>query len=244
MKIHLFIFLFLPLSLFSQLNQDSTSYYFKHHNIGFPIDNKGVLADVKVGDNNTTMKFNGKGVLYSGGFFLSGYSNNTLWVNGQASASRVEDYLPGSYKYSQYDYLAKIYLLKSSDKPFGESWQEWKNAVKLGADFYDGDNDGIYTPIDKNNNGKWDLDEDRPDLLGEQTAWCIYKDALPSRERTFSNIEPQGLEIQQTVFASSINESFENTIFVRYRIENCGIVSDVLDSVYFGAWSDPDLGEY
>ena len=114
----------------------------------------------------------------------------------------------------------------------------------MGADFYDGDKDGLYNPIDKNSNGKWDINEDRPDLLGDQTAWCIYKDAVPSDLRMFLNIKPQGIEIQQTVFASSINESFENTIFVRYRIENTGIISDNLDSVYFSVYSDPDLGLY
>ena len=31
-------------------------------------------------------------------------------------------------------------------------------------------------------------------------------------------------------------------IFIRYRLRNSGLVADVLDSVYFGAWADPDLG--
>ncbi|MCF6270980.1 MAG: hypothetical protein L3J41_14805 [Melioribacteraceae bacterium] len=226
------------------LAQNSDTYYFKHHKIGLPIDNKGTLADVKVGDNKVSMRFMNSNVVYSGGFFLSGYADGVLWANAMATVTRVEDYLPGSYKYSHLDDLAKIYILKSSDTPFGESWQNWKNAVKLGADFYDGNNDGIYDPIDINGNGEWDLDEDRPDLLGEQTAWSIYKDAVPSTFRTFPNVRPVGIEIQQTLFASSINESFENTIFVRYRIENIGLVSDILDSVYFGAWFDPDIGNY
>jgi len=190
------------------------------------------------------MRFNDSTVVYSGGFFLSGYADGTLWTNGMASTLSIGDYLPGSYKNPHQDNLAKIYILKSSDTPFGESWQNWKNAVKLGADFYDGNNDGVYTPIDINENGKWDLEEDRPDLLGEQTAWCIYKDAVPSIFRTYSNVKPIGIEIQQTVFASSINKSFENTIFVRYRIENIGLVSDILDSVYFALWVDPDIGNY
>jgi Secretion system C-terminal sorting domain len=239
MKIYLFIFLFFSFSL---LAQDSSKYYFQHHNIGLPIDNKGFLADVTVDEYLGNMRFNNKGVLYSGGFFLSGFSNKTLWANGMASVSNVQDYLPGSYKYPNLDNLAKVYTLKKSDKPFSESWQDWRNAVKLGADFYDGDNDGIYNPIDKNGNGKWDNDEDRPDLLGDQTAWCVYKDSVPSEFRIYFNAKPQGIEIQQTVFASSINESFENTVFIRYRLENVGLTSNILDSVYFSAWSDPDIG--
>ncbi len=244
MKILFYIFLILPLSLFAQLSQDSTKYFLEHNELTFPIDNRGILADVGVDENQSSMRLNGKSILFSGGFYLSGFANDSLWANGQASVYRNEDYLPGSYKYSQYDNAAKLYILKKSDEPFSESWQEWKNAVKLGADFYDGDNDGIYNPIDKNGNGEWDLNEDRPDLLGEQTAWCVFKDSVPSELRLLTNVKPRGIEIQQTVFTSSINESFKSTIFVRYRIENSGLVSDVLDSVYFGAWSDPDLGEY
>ena len=40
-------------------------------------------------------KFDGGGFLFSGGFFLSGYSNGQMWSNAVASASLVEDYLPG-----------------------------------------------------------------------------------------------------------------------------------------------------
>jgi hypothetical protein len=40
------------------------------------------------------------------------------------------------------------------------------------------------------------------------------------------------------------NESFENTIFVRYRIENTGLIAELLDSVYFSLWADPDLGNF
>jgi hypothetical protein len=29
------------------------------------------------------------------------------------------------------------------------AWQDWKDAVDLGADFYDGDGDGVYNPVDK-----------------------------------------------------------------------------------------------
>ncbi len=241
MNLYYFIFIFFTINLFAQ---DSSKYYFEHHNIKLPLNNKGVLADVKVGENKTQMRFNDSVVVYSCGFLLSGFADGRVWANGMATAANVADYLPGSYKNSHYNNSVKLYTLKSSDTPFGESWQEWKNAVKLGADFYDGNNDGLYNPIDINDNGKWDLDEDRPDLLGEQTAWCVYKDDLPSISRTYRNAKPMGIEIQQSVFASSINESFENTIFVRYRIENVGLVTDLLDSVYFGAWLDPDLGYF
>ncbi|NOX65038.1 MAG: hypothetical protein GXO85_04380 [Chlorobi bacterium] len=242
MKTFLFILFFLSLSLSAQ---NISKYNFKHHDLTLPIDNRGILADTDLYEYTDQMRYKSKPVIYSSGFMLSGLANDSLlWVNGVITVERNEDYVPGSYKHSEFDSLAKIYVLKNSDAPFGDSWQNWKDAVKLGADFYDGDNDGLYNPVDKNSNGKWDTDEDRPDLLGDQTAWCVYKDAVPNGDRNFFNSQPVGIEIQQTVFASSINESFENTIFVRYRIENTGIISDNLDSVYFSVYSDPDLGLY
>jgi len=88
-----------------------------------PFNNNGVLADVDYrfvytsakitssdynGSENTANtsinldygsygggKFEEGGFLFSGGFWLSGYSNGELWANAVASASIVEDYLPG-----------------------------------------------------------------------------------------------------------------------------------------------------
>ncbi|MDZ7766257.1 MAG: hypothetical protein U5K00_17850 [Melioribacteraceae bacterium] len=40
-----------------------------------------------------------------------------------------------------------------------------EDAVARGAYFYDGDKNGKYEPVDLNNNGYWDIGEDRPDLL-------------------------------------------------------------------------------
>ncbi len=61
------------------------------------------------------------------------------------------------------------------------------------------DNDGIYNPIDLNGNGVWDPDEDRPDIIGDQVAWCVFNDAVMQRLR-FQGVPPLGIEIHQTVF--------------------------------------------
>ena len=234
MKIQFLIFLISSITLFAQTN---SSYILEHGNITLPISNSGKLSDVKVADSIHAMQLNNKTILYAGGFLLSGYANDTLWANGVASASRIEDYTPGSYKYSEHDNLANLYVIKSSDIDFGESWQNWKDAVKLGADYYDGNNDGIYNPVDLNRNNKWYYGEDRPDLLGEETIWCVYKDAVPSALRRYS-VSPKGIEIKQTVFTTLI----PNIVFIRYRIENSGSVSKTLDSLYFSIFSDADIG--
>ncbi|MCK5088009.1 MAG: hypothetical protein KAQ90_10840, partial [Melioribacteraceae bacterium] len=138
-----------------------------------------------------------------------------------------------------------IYVLRSNDVPFGESWQNWKDAVNLGARFHDGDGDGEYNPIDLNGNGEWEKDEDRPDLRGNLTAWCIYNDYFNSEHYSW-NVQPMGIEIEQTLFAYSpeTHPELSNTIFINYNITNTGIVSNQIDSVLFSVGTDPDIGNY
>jgi hypothetical protein len=210
-----------------------------------PISNAGVMADILV-DGVDGGRYDGHVVFFSAGFYLSGYSNSNMWTNAVATASRVQDYEPGVVGSYATNPKNIIYIVAKDDSAFGESWQQWKPAVTQGADFYDGNNDGIYTPIDYNNNGIWDTNEDKPDILGDVTTFCVYNENVPSNLRRFIGVEPQGIEVQQTVFAysdSSVN-TLNNTIFVRYRIINKGIIAPVMDSVYFSFWADQDVGEY
>jgi hypothetical protein len=223
------------------------SYRLFINNIDLPLSRYGVLGDVTVPDlinGGTTSqgRINGINFLYSGGFYLSGKTNGVLWANAVATSSRIQDYVPGTVANGPNDPNAQLYVVKSSDPDFGQSWQDWKKAVALGANFYDGDGDGIYNPVDKHGTGKWEPDEDRPDLLGDETVWCVYNDGLAPSLRTFKNVGPQGIEIRQTVFAFNTKGVVGNMIFIRYSILNTGEVADVLDSCYFGAWADPDIG--
>ncbi len=229
-------------------SKEGDSYRLHINNINLPLNNRGVIADVEVGDPypdgpvRAAGLLDGKSVIFSSGFFMSGYTNGVMWTNSVASASRAEHYIPGNFGGST---VSSIYVLKSDDPQFGDAWQEWKEAVAQGAYFYDGDGDGVYNPVDLNGNGIWDPTEDAPDILGDETVWCVYNDGKPSGERgAFSNVEPQGIEIRQTVFAYARQGNLGNVIFLRYSILNTGAVADLLDSVYFGVWADPDLGEY
>jgi hypothetical protein len=243
-------------------------YNFDANKIELPMNNAGLLADVLIRygqqavihsfdleDNQSIYnsdislagigslgKFEEGGFLFSGGFFLSGYTNGELWTNAVASASLVEDYLPGTVNSNPDDPLFGIYVINKDDKPFGSSWQDWKNAVSLGAEFYDGDGDGIYNPVDKNFNGTWERNEDMPLLLGDVTAWCVYNDGLPKNQRRWNTVDPQGIEIRQTIFATD-NPELENVILIKYNLLNTGSVTEVMDSVYFGVWEDADVGD-
>ncbi|MCF6271368.1 MAG: T9SS type A sorting domain-containing protein [Melioribacteraceae bacterium] len=225
------------------------AYYLFINKLALPLNSRGVMADVKVGENPTSGRIDGKGFLYSGGFYMSGVNDRgIMWSNGQATASRVTDYLPGnasivdSVQISDKTYEG-LFIVKSSDETFGESWREWSKAVEAGAYFYDGDGDGIYT-VSKSPGDSVTATDDVPDILGDETIWCVYNDALESSFRQFPNVKPQGIEVRQTVWAYSTAGDLGNIIFVRYSLLNTGLVSEVHDSVYFGVWADPDLGNY
>lgn len=219
------------------------------NNLNMPMNRVGVMGDVALPDpetGGTTSggKFGGHVFLFSGGFFLSGMTNGSIWSNAVASASRIQDYRAGTVASGPNDPRAQLYVLRAAEGDFAASWDEWKDAVALGAYFYDGDGDGVYDPVDKNGNGKWDTDEDRPDLIGDETVWCVYNDGVDPALRRFNDVDPQGIEIRQSVFAFNSKSFVGNMMFLRYSILNTGLVADVIDSVYFGVWADPDLGEY
>lgn len=218
------------------------AYRFFINNIDMPINREGVLADVSVGGGAEGGQLNGKTFLFSGGFFLSGKTKGIPWANAVASASRIQDYERGTYQYGTNDGRNQIYVLKQSDGDFASSWEEWKDAVALGAYYHDGNGDGVYNPVDLNGNGKWDPSEDRPDLIGDATAWLVIKDSQRPALRRFIDVDPQGIEIRQSVFGFASKGLTGNIIFVRYSIVNTGQVADTLDDVYFGVWADADLG--
>ncbi|GAB1347876.1 hypothetical protein MASR1M107_00870 [Ignavibacteriales bacterium] len=224
------------------------SYRMFINNLNIPLNRSGVVGDVSIfdpetGGNTSGGRFAGTVFLFSGGFFLSGKTNGVLWTNAVASASRIQDYVPGTVAGGRNDSKAQIYVLRAAEGDFAPAWDEWRDAVKLGAYFYDGDGDGVYDPIDKNGNGKWDNTEDRPDLIGDETAWCVYNDATDPALRRFNDVSPQGIEIRQSVFAFNTKSFVGNMVFLRYSLLNTGTVADVMDSVYFGVWADPDLGD-
>jgi len=219
----------------------SSATYIQVNDIYLPFNNKGVIAQVNVPPNGSLGQFAGGSFLFASGFWLSGYTDNYLWANGVASDILVEDYLAGTVGMDPNDPKASIYKLTTSDIPFGQSWQDWIDAVELGADFYDGDGDGIYNPVDKNGNGIWDPDEDRPDLILDETYWCVFNDGLPANQRRWQ-AQPQGIEVRQTIFASATAGTLSKVVFVRYRVKNTGTVADTLKDVYFGMYADADVG--
>jgi hypothetical protein len=243
MKNLIMLILFFLIFLYSQII-GQTAHRFFVNKINLPIDNKGLLASVNIPDpdpfiNGAGGKFDESVFLFRSGFFLSGYANGEFFSNTVSEGSI--DYQPGIINSNPEDTLNIIYVVRKDDIPFSSSWQNWKEAVLLGADFYDGNDDGIYDPTDRNYNGTWDTNEDMPPLIGDEIAWCVYNDGVPANQRLY-NVSPIGINIQQSLFAKN-NPDLENIIFIKYKIENTGLVADVLDSVFFSPWDDTDIGE-
>ena len=99
------------------------SYILEINRIELAIDNRGVLANVFIDGVWATGFFDGIRFLFSGGFMISGKNGNTIWSNANATSLRIEDYLPGEVGGTD-DPRAHLYVVKSGDEPFGESWQE------------------------------------------------------------------------------------------------------------------------
>jgi hypothetical protein len=79
-------------------------------------------------------------------------------------------------------------------------------------------------------------------LLGDQALWWVFNDVGNIHTETAST-NPIGLEIQAQAFAFATNDDINNMTFYRYKIINRN-TSVRLDTCYFGAWVDPDLGNY
>ncbi len=238
------------LNAVQESGKNGDAYAMNVNNIYLPMNRKGIIADVNIpppAGNGSGGQFAGGTFLFSSGFFLSGIQNGQMWANAVASATLVEDYIQGTVESGRDDPRAVMYVLNSQDEPFGQSWQDWIDAVALGADFYDGDGNGEYSPVDRNGNGEWDLDEDRPDLIGDETVWCVYHDGITAALRRWNTVSPKGIEIRQTVFAFASAGAIGNLVFVRFRFKYVGLDPadpDQMDDVYFGVWADPDVGDH
>jgi hypothetical protein len=245
-KIFLFTFYLYSsnLTFGQEFDYRNPGYIAEINDLSFGLSSGGVIGPYYFGVNCCKgIQFKNHHVFYSVGFYLSGYDNGTYWANGINEEYNTFDYKPG--KFTEASASSKeIYIVEVDDPPFSKSWKLWSRAVENGADFYDGDNDGNYNPVDKNGNGEWDFNEDRPDLIGDRTIWFVSSDTRPGNERIFPNQEPKGIEVRHTIFSfhKSNYPELENTFFIRYRIINTGAVSEKFDSARFTIMGDGEVG--
>ncbi len=233
------------LSFFSFNSFAQNTLLYETGKISVPMDTKGYFGIMSENFETKRGTFDGKLLLNCGGFYLSGKLQDSLWARGQAIAGLMPNYLPGKFGVAPNDSINKLYIVKKEDTPFGSSWENWENAVELGAKFYDGNNDGIYNPVDLNGNGQWDANEDKPDLVGDKMVWTIFNDGNEGPDSQYPiGSTPMGIEIKQTVFSFDSLDEYSDIIFIRYKIKNVREDETPMDSVFFSIYSDPDLGNY
>jgi len=82
--------------------------------------------------------------------------------------------------------------------------------------------------------------EGSPQILGDQTLFCVYNDLDASKNASWPRSQPLGAEVQQTMFGFDQPDARDNTVFLRFRVINKS--STTWNNTYVALWSDPDLG--
>ena len=113
------------------------------------------------------------------------------------------------------------------------------------APFFDSNTDNVYD-INNGDYPAYNVDGslnpcDKNLLLGDQTIWWVFNDVGNIHGETESQY-PVKVEIQAQAFGFNTNDEINNMTFYRYKIINRATTD--LDETYFGAWVDPDLGNY
>ncbi len=105
------------------------------------------------------------------------------------------------------------------------------------APFFDVTGDGIYDPTE----GDYPvIDPDIEAVYGDQMIWWMFNDR--GNVHTETGGESIGLEVGALAFAFATNDEVNNMTFYKYVVDNRS--TQYIDSVYFGQWVDPDLGQY
>ncbi len=197
--------------------------------IELPMQNDGSFGEDGLG---VYPKGSGNVFLFQGGIAATAFVDGQLRASWMAKASLIQEYQPGKWGMDPDDPLAKFYIVNKSDGFGSQAYQDWADAVSLGADFQDLDGDGQYDP-----------NVDRPDMIGDRVIWCVFNDGTPINVRTPRlGTDPIGLEVQQQVWAFARSDELGDVIFVRYRFINTA-GTDIQDLI-FTIWEDPDLGNF
>lgn len=141
------------------------------------------------------------------------------------------------------------------DRPIASIFQWPGRGNKFFKDYYGfelpDDNQGLAPFFDRNGNNKYDPDKgDYPvirfanygeEYIPDQILWMVFNDVDTNY---VTGHRPLRFEIQLTAFAFHCqdNDILNNTIFNSYKIIDRAV--SVIDTVFFGMWTDYDLGCY
>jgi hypothetical protein len=115
------------------------------------------------------------------------------------------------------------------------------------APFFDKNGDGIYDPT-KGDYPNYDFADDgekdkclKPEnrfMYGDETSFWVFNDV--GNVKTGTTTSPIGMEIRSQAFAFQSSDQLNDMTFYNHELVNKG--NSVLDSTFFGVWTDADLG--
>ncbi len=176
--------------------------------------------------------------IFEDGLVWGGIVNGAVKVNGNThrqglqAGKILEDGTPddpGKEKYRVYKIRKNWEELPPGPEKeaYEKDYNEWP--VEDGAPWIDVNGDGAFT-----------RGIDEPEFVGDETLWYVSNDMDPSRSTFTYGSLPIGLEFQVTVFGFARANMLGDAVFKRYTIINKS--GNEIKDIYFGYWSDPDLG--
>jgi len=170
----------------------------------------------------------GNYAIFQDGFWLaSGIADGNYEIRTAATKYDTE-YIPGVTGSDPDSSVYRIYMLSADDGPSSQDWIDWP--VDQGAPWIDNDSDGNYDP-----------NVDQPEIMGDLFYWYVMNDTSQEMHNSLYGTNPLGVEVRTSVFGFDNIYPLENTLFMKWNFTNVG--STHLDSVFFGRWSDIDIGE-
>ncbi|MBN8705355.1 MAG: T9SS type A sorting domain-containing protein [Bacteroidetes bacterium] len=215
----------------------SSSAFVHHNSLEAPAFKMFFKNDGSIGDPTGSFGieyplFSNKHPLFSGGFAVSGYVDDSLRTSWMAPSSRISEWQPGSIMSDGKpsiltDPRFRVYKLTVGDIYGGnQDYAEWP--VQFGAEFKDLNKNGIYEP----NLG------DTPGFWGSQMIWYVINDLPVGR---IFGTKGMGLEAQVSgFFFSGQNSEVDHTVFLVYKLINKS--NNPIKDAIFSLYSDPDVG--
>jgi hypothetical protein len=128
---------------------------------------------------------------------------------------------------------------------FAQIWNfKLSNDVDYLANFWENPENanGIYDPMEGDYPSIYVKNcESGPQTADEMIFW-VYNDEGGGATHSNSKGSAIRMEVQVQAFAYATNDELNNMTFMHYRLINRA--PDVIDSVFFAMWTDPDLGCY
>ncbi len=217
-----------------------------------------VTADGKLFDGQFEVpKGSGKHTIYTGNIWIGGLdAGGQLHIAAQTYAQSGADFFYGP--------IATNYTSAPYPATYNKVWKVRKSTINYHiANFTTG---GYSVPasianwpgngnitngeaavlapyMDVNSNNMYDpANGDYPAIRGDQAIFYMVNDDKQAHGETGGT--KLGIEVHGMVYsyASTTDSALNQTVFVNYEIFNRSINN--YDSIYFGAWSDMDLGDY